>query len=161
MAEMIFDPVEKKEVECIKKGTNSSGDQIWMNKETKKRFSQTQSDEALKEYSGSKKVKKTPSKGLTQKAPVEKTKPAVKSSGKSPVIKNETVEKKEPPKPKKMTNIYVNNEKVKSIDKELTAEDAFNYVTDYYREVSAKNSTVKVEGDTTNIYFIIRTGTKG
>jgi hypothetical protein len=138
MAEMIFDPVLGKEAECIKKGTNSKGDQVWMNKETKKRFSQTQSDDAKKAAKPGKAKPKTQTRPTTAAATTPAAKKVVKSL------------------------IYVNNQCVKTIDgKEVSKEQAFELIKENFREVALQNAEVTMKNGETKIYFTIMTGNKG
>ena len=65
-------------------------------------------------------------------------------------------------KKSKITEIYVNNNLIKTVDKKITVDEAFNLLTNYFADI-AKDSVEVKEGDNkTVIKFAIKLiGTKG
>lgn len=140
MATKVFDPTVGKVVEATKKGRNSKGQQIWINKETGKRFIEQENSSTQKKSESKKKENVT-----TEKKESEK--------------KNTTTTSK---KSQETTNIFVNNQLIKTIaGKKLDADGAFDLIKNHFREIASKNCQINSDGDTINIYFKIQTGTKG
>ena len=65
------------------------------------------------------------------------------------------------PKTKKITEIIVNNNTIKTVPNELTIDQAFNMVSSYFKEIAKEKATITTIGNKTVITFKITTGSKG
>ncbi len=136
----------KKQVNVSKKGFNAKGQQRWKCSDCGKTFI----------VPGSKIVRE----GAGVKVPVkQKTKKVVKVTGKKPVekkVKPSTVVKGI------ITTIQVNNNNVKTVERDITEDDAFKLVSDYFKEVTKTNVKTITDNDgNKTIQFQVKTGTKG
>lgn len=137
MAHYVFNPDKGKVVSAQKKGKNKPGTkQIWLDKADNSKF-QTNIGAELN---------------------------VDQNTGRTLPSKPET--KKNPPKTKKDPNkvsktvIKVNSNNVKDFETDLTADDAFLLVSDYFREASKENCEIKTIGGVKTITFKIESGSK-
>ena len=64
-------------------------------------------------------------------------------------------------KSKKITEIKVNNNSVKTVNRDIDENEAFKLVSDYFREVTKTNVNVKHQDGKKIITFSVSTGKKG
>ena len=124
----------KKNVKVTKKGFDTTGRQRWLCSSCRKTFV----------VPGSKIVRSTKKTA---------TKVNISSS-----IKKKNVKAKKTV----TTNIFVNNNVIKEVNKDITEDQAFDMVSTYFREITKTDvSTTKDKDGNKSIKFAIKTGTKG
>ncbi len=141
----VVNPQTGKVVEAQKKGASKNGEkQYWLDKKTKKRFT---TDMGAEDYvdQTTKQILKTPKK--VAKKVAKKSAPKKKAAAANG---------------KKKTIIKVNGNEIKKQKGILSNDDAFDLVSDYFRELTKTNVTRKTtkDGDVV-VEFQVRTGRKG
>lgn len=134
MAHYVFNPDKGKVVSAQKKGKNKPGTkQIWLDKTDDSKFqTDVESELNVDQNTG----QTLPSKPTPK--PASKTDP-------NKVLK---------------TVIKVNSNTVKNFETDLSTDDAFLLVSDYFREVSKKKCETKTTGGVKTITFKIESGSK-
>ncbi len=131
MSELKYCPNCECQSEVTKKGFNKDNEQLWICKKCGKKFVAITSP------------KKSAAKSVAaMKTPVKKAKVVI-------------------PKTKKVTEIIVNNNTIKTVPNELTINQAFDMVSSYFKEIAKEKATLTTTGDKTIITFKITAGTKG
>ena len=136
MAELKYCPACECQSEVTKKGFNKDNEQLWICKKCGKKFVAI----TAPKKSAAKRV-------AAMKTPVKKA-----AAPKAKVVT---------PKTKKVTEIIVNNNTIKTVPNELTINQAFDMVSSYFKEIAKEKATITTVGDKTVITFKITAGSKG
>ncbi len=127
MATIMYCPNCKTSAEVTKKGFNKAGEQLFICKICKKKFTEA---EGSLPVSG----KKAPAKAAAPKAP---------------------------PAPKVKTSLVVNNNVIKTVEKELTVDQAFDMLSSYFKEIVKEKVKITESNGVKTIAFAVTAGTKG
>ena len=140
-------PKCNQESKVNKKGYNAKGQQRWLCKNCGKTFVEPDSP-VVRPPKG----KKTTT---SSKKPAKKV--ATKKATKLAVKPKKVTKKSDDFK----TTIKVNSNEIKTIDGDISEDEAFSLVSNYFREITRTNVKVKKEGNKKIITFTVRVGTKG
>jgi transposase-like protein len=87
--------------------------------------------------------------------------PIVRKSKTAKKVKVTTPKSKKTKKSNFETIIKVNNNVVKSVNRNLKSDEAFDLVSDYFREITKTDVRVTSSKNSKTIVFTVKTGTKG
>lgn len=124
MATIMYCPNCKTSAEVTKKGFNKAGEQLYICKICKKKFTEA-----------------------------EGTLPV---SGKKVSAKTTT-----PKTPKIKTSLVVNNNVIKTVEKDLTVDQAFDMLSSYFKEIAKEKVKITESNGVKTIAFAVTSGTKG
>lgn len=135
MAHYVFNPDKGKVVAAQKKGKNKPGTkQIWLDKENNSKFQTDVGSELNVDQN-------------TGQTLPSKPEPKQNTPKKDPNKVSETV-------------IKVNSNTVKKFETDLSTDDAYLLVSDYFREASKEKCEIKTTDGTKTITFKIESGSK-
>lgn len=151
MATKVFNPKKNKVVDAVKKGVKNNN-QSWLDKEDNTRF--------ITPVGAENNIDQTTGQFINSEINQKKPKKEIKTSEKEDKITEKEIKTSEK-EPKKTTEIFVNGNKIKTLDGDISVETALSLIGAYFQNLAAENASIKKIKDVTTITFKVNAGSKG